>query len=74
MNITMIGYPKELGSPRIQLYVLKTSAAQGGLTNDSQDTILWAHISVQMLAWGILMPLGMVFGVCCLPSHSWFHN
>ena len=29
----------------------------------SQDTILWIHIFLQMLAFGILFPLGMVLGV-----------
>lgn len=28
-----------------------------------QDTILWIHIFVQMLAFGVLFPLGMVLGV-----------
>lgn len=31
------------------------------LTN--QDSTLWAHIFVQMLAFGVLFPLGMVLGV-----------
>ncbi|KAI1260478.1 hypothetical protein F5Y18DRAFT_254407 [Xylariaceae sp. FL1019] len=28
-----------------------------------QDTILWIHIFLQMLAWGIIFPLGMVLGI-----------
>ncbi|KAI0167629.1 hypothetical protein BJ166DRAFT_590136 [Pestalotiopsis sp. NC0098] len=27
------------------------------------DTILWIHIFVQMLAWGIIFPVGMVLGI-----------
>ncbi|KAL2162896.1 hypothetical protein VTH06DRAFT_6732 [Thermothelomyces fergusii] len=30
---------------------------------DPIDTTLWAHIFVQMLAFGVLFPIGMVFGV-----------
>lgn len=29
----------------------------------SQDTILWIHILVQITAWGILFPTGMVLGI-----------
>lgn len=29
-----------------------------------QDSTLWAHILLQILAWGLLFPLGMVLGVC----------
>lgn len=28
-----------------------------------QDSILWAHIFINMLAFGILFPVGMVLGV-----------
>lgn len=28
-----------------------------------QDTTLWIHILLQMLAFGIIFPLGMVLGV-----------
>ncbi|ETS76212.1 hypothetical protein PFICI_11599 [Pestalotiopsis fici W106-1] len=27
------------------------------------DTILWIHIFIQMLAWGIIFPVGMVLGI-----------
>src|SRR5690554_4551819 len=30
----------------------------------AQDTVLWIHIFLQMFAFGILFPLGMVLGVC----------
>lgn len=33
------------------------------LVDKAQDTTLWVHIFVQMLAFGILFPLGMVLGV-----------
>jgi hypothetical protein len=33
------------------------------LVDKVQDTTLWVHIFVQMLAFGILFPLGMVLGV-----------
>jgi hypothetical protein len=35
------------------------------LVDKAQDTTLWVHIFVQMLAFGILFPLGMVLGVSC---------
>lgn len=28
-----------------------------------QDTILWVHIGIQILAFGLLFPTGMVLGV-----------
>lgn len=28
-----------------------------------QDAILWAHIFIQMLAYGVIFPIGMVLGV-----------
>ncbi|KAI1455429.1 hypothetical protein F4805DRAFT_459810 [Annulohypoxylon moriforme] len=30
---------------------------------DPIDTTLWIHIFIQMFAWGIIFPLGMVFGI-----------
>ncbi|KAI2603630.1 hypothetical protein GGR54DRAFT_633685 [Hypoxylon sp. NC1633] len=30
---------------------------------DPIDTTLWIHIFVQMLAWGVIFPLGMVLGI-----------
>jgi len=30
---------------------------------DPIDTILWVHILIQTLAWGVLFPTGMVLGV-----------
>jgi len=34
-----------------------------GISNTPIDSILWTHILVQTLAWGILFPTGMVLGV-----------
>lgn len=34
-----------------------------GVSPDPIDGILWAHILLQALAWGILFPTGMVLGV-----------
>lgn len=34
-----------------------------------QDTILWIHILIQILAWGIIFPTGMVLGIV----HSRLH-
>lgn len=34
-----------------------------GISNSPIDSILWAHILIQTLAWGILFPMGMVLGV-----------
>lgn len=33
------------------------------ISEDSIDSILWTHILVQSLAWGIIFPTGMVLGV-----------
>ncbi|KAK8017778.1 hypothetical protein PG993_014104 [Apiospora rasikravindrae] len=35
-----------------------------------QDTTLWIHIFIQMLAWGIIFPAGMVLGVRYLYFYS----
>ncbi|KAF2205828.1 integral membrane protein-like protein [Delitschia confertaspora ATCC 74209] len=34
-----------------------------GISKDPIDSILWIHILVQVLAWGILFPTGMVLGL-----------
>ena len=31
-----------------------------------QDSILWVHIIIQALAWGVIFPTGMVLGVSAL--------
>lgn len=36
------------------------------ISDDPIDSILWIHILVQSLAWGIIFPTGMVLGVCVL--------
>lgn len=33
------------------------------VSEDPIDSILWIHILVQSLAWGIIFPTGMVLGV-----------
>jgi len=33
------------------------------LTEYMQDRILWIHILIQITAWGIIFPTGMVLGV-----------
>lgn len=33
------------------------------ISDDPIDSILWTHILVQSLAWGIIFPTGMVLGV-----------
>jgi len=33
------------------------------ISDDPIDSILWIHILVQSLAWGIIFPTGMVLGV-----------
>jgi hypothetical protein len=47
------------------------------------DTILWVHIMIQILAWGIIFPTGMVLGVrpspsslsnCLCPDNANFHS
>lgn len=42
----------------------RCQAIDTGLLTDEQDTTLWIHIFVQMLAYGVIFPIGMVFGVC----------
>ena len=39
--------------------------------NIAQDTILWVHILIQTLAWGVLFPTGMVLGVHFPLYASW---
>lgn len=34
-----------------------------GISPDPIDGVLWAHILLQTLAWGILVPTGLVLGV-----------
>ncbi|KAF2404491.1 integral membrane protein-like protein [Trichodelitschia bisporula] len=34
-----------------------------GVSADPIDSILWTHIFIQGLAWGILFPMGMVLGI-----------
>ncbi|KAF2093951.1 integral membrane protein-like protein [Rhizodiscina lignyota] len=33
------------------------------VSNDPIDSVLWAHILIQMLAWGVIFPTGMVLGI-----------
>ncbi|KAI1764631.1 hypothetical protein GGR53DRAFT_306186 [Hypoxylon sp. FL1150] len=33
------------------------------ISADPIDTILWIHIFIQMFAWGVVFPLGMVLGI-----------
>lgn len=33
------------------------------ISDDPMDTVLWIHIVIQMLAFGVLFPLGMVLGL-----------
>lgn len=33
------------------------------ISADPIDSILWIHILIQSMAWGIIFPLGMVLGV-----------
>lgn len=49
--------------------------AEGGMirldgADGLQDTILWIHIIIQMVAFGIIFPVGMVLGVSCYYSPS----
>ncbi|EMC97321.1 hypothetical protein BAUCODRAFT_138636 [Baudoinia panamericana UAMH 10762] len=34
-----------------------------GASNEAIDSVLWAHILIQSLAWGVLFPTGMVLGL-----------
>jgi hypothetical protein len=38
-------------------------AEGSAVSEDPIDSILWIHILVQSLAWGIIFPTGMVLGV-----------
>lgn len=37
--------------------------SQSGPYSPLQDSVLWAHILVQLTAWGVLFPTGMVLGM-----------
>ncbi|KAJ3162122.1 hypothetical protein HDU86_005820 [Geranomyces michiganensis] len=39
------------------------ASAQELLDAEPIDSILWLHIAVQFIAWGLLYPLGMIFGL-----------
>ena len=43
--------------------VSKIAAAEGA-EEEPIDSILWTHILIQTLAWGVIFPTGMVLGVC----------
>jgi hypothetical protein len=48
-------------------------AAADGAEEEPIDSILWTHILVQTLAWGIIFPTGMVLGVCpCLQRRLYY--
>ncbi|KAI9687490.1 MAG: hypothetical protein M1822_002100 [Bathelium mastoideum] len=40
-----------------------SSVAGEGISPDPIDSILWAHILMQIFAWGVLFPIGMVLGI-----------
>jgi hypothetical protein len=52
-------------SPPIPLYVMEELGKARWLMF-AQDSILWTHILIQIAAWGIIFPTGMVLGVCSL--------
>lgn len=37
--------------------------SERGLTRVLQDTTLWIHIFINMFAYGVIFPIGMVLGV-----------
>jgi hypothetical protein len=41
---------------------MSVNAQVSGLTSQ-QDSVLWAHILLMMLAFGVIFPTGMVLGV-----------
>lgn len=41
----------------------------GAISPEPLDSILWIHILIQILAWGVLFPVGMVLGIV----HSRLH-
>ena len=43
-------------------------AVQEYLHKTGQDSTLWIHIFIQMFAYGVVFPIGMVFGVRCVPK------
>jgi len=40
------------------------------MLTDDQDTILWAHIIIMMVTFGIIFPAGMVLGVGFVSSED----
>ncbi|KAG9387846.1 DUF2427 domain containing protein [Pyrenophora tritici-repentis] len=40
------------------------------VSDDPMDSILWIHILIQTLAWGLIFPTGMVLGVRCPESKT----
>lgn len=50
-------------SPSLLLSTLRVYGLLTWLASSLQDSTLWAHIFVNMLAFGVLFPLGMVLGV-----------
>lgn len=56
-----IGRERHLRRPYCELLARNSVAASS--TNGAQDSILWTHILVQAVAWGILFPTGMVLGI-----------
>ncbi|KAL8722354.1 MAG: hypothetical protein Q9225_001144 [Loekoesia sp. 1 TL-2023] len=41
-----------------------------GVSPDPIDTILWIHILIQILSFGLIFPTGMILGVCFFPVPS----
>ncbi|KAK6833396.1 pre-mRNA splicing factor [Apiospora arundinis] len=42
----------------------KTNIPEGKqVSDDPVDTILWVHIFIQMVAWGVIFPVGMILGL-----------
>lgn len=44
------------------------------ISADPLDSILWIHILIQSLAWGIIFPTGMVLGVRSTQHVIYIHH
>lgn len=63
MSITETRYQRAESSLMIQLLVWKLHAHPNETDDVLQDAVLWVHILIQIAAFGLIFPAGMVLGV-----------
>ncbi|KAK4984849.1 hypothetical protein LTR66_008365 [Elasticomyces elasticus] len=64
-NVTILAFAVVLLAEKTSAHEHHDDKIPGGegLSPDPIDSILWTHILLQTLAWGILFPTGMVLGI-----------